>query len=41
MKDRSWRTDCPLVLAACHKLGQGNRVCNLHELSKSVSVGEG
>ncbi len=40
-KGRSWRTDCPLVLVACHKFGQGNRVRNLHEFSKSVHVGEG
>ncbi len=38
-KGRSWRTHCCLVLAACHKLGQGDRI--LHELSKSASVGEG
>jgi hypothetical protein len=41
MKGRSWRTNCPLVLAACHKLGQGDRVHSLHELSKSASVSEG
>jgi hypothetical protein len=41
MKGRSWRTNCPLVLAACHKLGQGDRVRSLHELNKSVRVGEG
>ncbi len=41
MKGRSWRTYCPLVLAACHKLGQGHRVCSLHELNKSARVGEG
>jgi hypothetical protein len=41
MKGRSWRIDCPLVLAACHKLGQGDRVRSLHEFSKSASVGEG
>jgi hypothetical protein len=29
-------TNCPLVLAACHKLGQGNLVHSLHELSKSA-----
>jgi hypothetical protein len=40
-KGISWRTDCPMVLAACHKLGQGDRVRSLHELSKSASVGEG
>ncbi len=40
-KGRSWRTDCPLVLAACHKLGQGDRARNLHELNKSAIVGEG
>jgi len=40
-KGRSWRTDCLLVLVACHKLGQGDRVCNLHELSKNAHVGEG
>jgi hypothetical protein len=33
--------NCPLVLAACHKLGQGNHVHSLHELSKSACVGEG
>jgi hypothetical protein len=27
--------------AACHKLGQGDRVCSLHEIIKSASVGEG
>jgi len=41
MKEKSWRIDCPLVLAACHKLGNGDRVHSLHELSKSSSVGEG
>jgi hypothetical protein len=41
MKGRSWRTDYPLVLATCHKLGQGDCVCSLHELSKSANVGEG
>jgi hypothetical protein len=41
MKGGSWRTNCPLVLAACHKLGQGDRVHSLHELSKSARVGEG
>jgi hypothetical protein len=41
MKGRSWRTNCPLVLVACHKLGQGDRVYNLHEINKSASVGEG
>jgi hypothetical protein len=41
MKGRSWRTDCFLVLAACHKLCLGDRVCSLHEISKSLSVGEG
>jgi hypothetical protein len=41
MKGRSWRTNCPLVLAACHKLGQGDCVHNLHELNKSASAGEG
>jgi hypothetical protein len=41
MKGRSWRTNCPLVLAACHKLSQGDRVRSLHEFNKSVSVGEG
>jgi hypothetical protein len=25
----------------CHKLGQGDYVCSLHELNKSVNVGEG
>ncbi len=40
-KGRSWRIDCPLVLAACHKFGQGDRVRNLHEFSKSACVGEG
>ncbi len=41
MKGRSWRTNCPLVLAACHKLGQGDCVCSLHELNKNAHVGEG
>ncbi len=40
-KGRSWRINCPLVLATCHKLGQGDCVCNLHEPSKSAHVGEG
>jgi hypothetical protein len=40
MKGRSRKTDCPLVLAACHKLDQGDRIRNLHEFNKSVSVGE-
>jgi hypothetical protein len=40
MKGRSWRTDCPLVLTACHKLGQGDCVRSLHELSKSANVSE-
>ncbi len=40
-KNRSWKTNCLLVLAACHKLGQGDRVHSLHEPSKSVRVGEG
>ncbi len=40
-KGRSWRTDYPLVLAACHKFGQGDRVCSLHKFSKSAHVGEG
>jgi hypothetical protein len=40
-KGRSWRTNYPLVLAACHKFGQGDCVRSLHELNKSVSVGEG
>ncbi len=30
-----------MVLAVCHKLGQGDHVRSLHEFSKSVSVGEG
>jgi hypothetical protein len=30
-----------MVLGACHKLGQGNCVRSLHELSKSARVGEG
>jgi hypothetical protein len=30
-----------MVLAACHKLGQGNRVHSLHEFNKSASVDEG
>ncbi len=38
MKGRSWRTDCPLVLAACHKFGQGDHVRSLHEFSKSAHV---
>jgi hypothetical protein len=41
MKGRSWRTDCPLVLAACQKFVQGDHVHSLHELNKSASVGEG
>jgi hypothetical protein len=41
MKDKSWRIYCPLVLATCHKLGQGDCVRNMHELSKNASVGEG
>jgi hypothetical protein len=41
MKGRSWETNCPVVLATCHKLGQGDRVCSLHELSKNARVGEG
>jgi hypothetical protein len=36
----SWRTNCLLVLAGCHKFGQGDRVCSLHEINKSASVGE-
>jgi hypothetical protein len=40
-KGRSWRTYCLLVPAACHKLGQGDRVCNMHEINKSANVGEG
>jgi len=40
MKDRLWKMDCPLVLAACLKLGQGDYVCNLHELIKNASVRE-
>jgi len=30
-----------LVLAACHKFGQGDRVRSLHVFSKSACVGEG
>jgi len=30
-----------LVLAACHKFGQGDRVRILHEFNKSACVGEG
>jgi hypothetical protein len=41
MKGRSCRTNCPFVLIACHKLGQGDRVCSLHEPSKNACVGEG
>jgi hypothetical protein len=41
MKGRSWRTDYPLGQAACHKLGQADRVLSLHELSKSVNVSDG
>jgi len=41
MKGRSWRINCLLVLAACHKLGQDDRVCSLHEFNKSAHVGEG
>ncbi len=37
-KGRSRRTDCPLVLVACHKLGQGDCVRSLHEPSKSARV---
>ncbi len=42
-KGRSWRTNrpYPLVVAACHKIGQGSHVHSLHELNKSVSVSEG
>jgi hypothetical protein len=35
------RTNCPLVLVACHKLGHGNHVRSLHEANKSPRVGEG
>jgi len=41
MKGKSWKTDCPLVLAACHKLGQGDHVRSLHDFNKSACVGEG
>jgi hypothetical protein len=41
MKGQSWRIDCPIVLVAWHKLGQGDRVSSLHELNKSASVSEG
>jgi hypothetical protein len=41
MKGRSWKTNCPLVLVTCHKLGQGDHVRNLHEPNKSARVGEG
>jgi hypothetical protein len=41
MKGRSWRIDCLLILAACHKFGQGDCVRSLHEFSKSACVGEG
>jgi hypothetical protein len=41
MKGRSWRTYCPFILIACHKLGHGNCVRSLHEPSKSARVGEG
>ncbi len=30
-----------MVLVACHKLGQGDRVHSLHELIKNARVGEG
>ncbi len=40
-KGSTWRTNCPLVLAACHKLSQGDHVHNLHELNKSARVGKG
>jgi hypothetical protein len=40
-QDRSWNTNCLLVLAACHKLGQCDCVCSLHELNKSANVDEG
>jgi len=30
-----------MLLATCHKFGQGNRARSLHELSKSAHVGEG
>jgi hypothetical protein len=36
--DKSWRTDCPVVLSGCHKLDQGDCVCSLRELSKSASM---
>jgi hypothetical protein len=39
-KARSWRTECPVILAACHKLGQDDHVCSLHELNTRASVGE-
>jgi hypothetical protein len=41
MKGKSWRTDYPLVQVTCHKLGQGYRVRNLHELIKSATMSEG
>jgi hypothetical protein len=34
------KTNCLLILVACHKLGQGDCVCNVHELGKSANVGE-
>jgi hypothetical protein len=40
MRGRSWRTNYPLVQATCHKLGQGDRVRSLHELSKSANVSD-
>ncbi len=39
-KGKSWRTNCPLILATWHKFDQGDHVRSLHELSKSVRVGE-
>jgi hypothetical protein len=41
MKGRSWKTDCLLILATCHKFGKGDHVRSVHELSKSASVSEG
>jgi hypothetical protein len=42
MKGRSWMIDCPLVLAAWHKLGRATVfVVYMHEPVKSACVGEG
>jgi hypothetical protein len=41
MKGRSWKTNCPPVLAAGHKFDQDNRVRSLHEPNKSAHVRKG